>query len=140
MTHHLHFTIPTKGKVGRLAEVNVSLTGDQRICLHSASEIFAFYMRTGLRALWKSFFSQLPQHYRAFISGLCLPIKKRGCLLKLSSSSMVLEPGLRYLKGAIKVDSMLTFSRRKQNKRHKFSILSMYPDLLHTFIQLKTSW
>ena len=30
---------------------------------------------------------------------------------------MVLEPGLRYLKGAIKVDSMLTFSRRKQNKR-----------------------
>jgi len=46
-----------------------------------------------------------------------LSIKKRDCLLKLSSSSMVVAPGLRYLKGAMKVDSMLTFSRRKQKKR-----------------------
>lgn len=46
-----------------------------------------------------------------------LPKKKRDYLLKLSSSSMVVVPGLRYLKGAMKVDSMLTFSRRKQKNR-----------------------
>lgn len=34
---------------------------------------------------------------------------------------MVAAPGLRYLKGAIKVDNMLTFSRRKQ-KRHRDSV------------------
>lgn len=32
---------------------------------------------------------------------------------------MVVVPGLRYLKGAMKVDSMLTFSRRKQKKTNR---------------------
>lgn len=37
--------------------------------------------------------------------------KKRGSsLLKLSSSSVLLVPGLMYLKGAINADSILTFS------------------------------
>lgn len=44
-------------------------------------------------------------------------MKKRGCLLKLSSSSILLAPGLKYLKGAMKVDNMLTFSGTKEEKK-----------------------
>lgn len=36
--------------------------------------------------------------------------KKNNSLLKLSSSSVLLVPGLMYLKGAINADSMPTFS------------------------------
>lgn len=36
--------------------------------------------------------------------------KRNSSLLKLSSSSVLLVPGLMYLKGAINADSILTFS------------------------------
>lgn len=94
------------------------------MCLHSASGKFAFYIRTGLMASQylkiHLLFTVVPtlQSFLSLNFIIHLYVKKRGCLLKLSSSSMVVVPGLRYLKGAMKVDSMLTFSRRKQKKRN----------------------
>lgn len=45
-------------------------------------------------------------------------MKKRNCLLKLSSSSILAAPGLKYLKGAMKVDKMLTFSVMRRKKKN----------------------
>lgn len=66
-----------------------------------------------------------------------LPIKKRDCLLKLSSSSMVVAPGLRYLKGAMKVDSMLTFSRRKQKKKRHIKSVFCQCILIYSMLFLR---
>ena len=45
--------------------------------------------------------------------------KRDGSLLKLSSSSVLLVPGLMYLKGAINADSILTFSGGETRERHR---------------------
>jgi hypothetical protein len=47
-------------------------------------------------------------------TGILHTLGKGRCLLRLSSSSVFVVPGLRYLKGARKVDNMLTLSGKKR--------------------------